>query len=166
MKIKLAKEKEDFLKCWEVVYELRPHLNREQYLTLMLYMIDEGYKLIYIEENGKGVSFCGYRVTTMLYRGRSIYIDDLCTLPEARGKGHARTLLNYVLREAKNEELQSIHLDSGYQRFDAHKLYLNFGFKMGSHHFEMDLQKSAELQVGESLEAVHNTTDVDSRNAA
>jgi GNAT superfamily N-acetyltransferase len=140
MEIKQAKEKEDFLKCWEVVHELRPHLDQEQYLTLILYMIDEGYKMIYIEENGKGISFCGYRQTTMLHRGRSIYIDDLCTLPEARSKGCGKVLLDYVLEEAKTEALQSIHLDSGHQRYDAHRLYLNFGFKITSHHFAMGVR--------------------------
>ena len=145
MKIKQAKEKEDYLKCWEVVHELRPHLDKEQYLTLILYMIDEGYRLIYLEENGKGVSFCGYRITTMLHRGRSIYIDDLCTLPEARGRGHAKSLLKYVLKEAKKEELKSIHLDSGHHRHDAHRLYLNFGFNITSHHFAMDLKSSLEV---------------------
>lgn len=140
MEIKQAKEKDDFLVCWEVVQELRPHLNQEQYLTLILYMIDEGYKMAYIEENGKGVSFCGYRVTTMLHRGRSIYIDDLCTLPEARGKGHAKALLDYILEETRAEELQSVHLDSGHHRHDAHRLYLNFGFKINAHHFAMDIK--------------------------
>ena len=140
MEIKQAKEKEDFLKCWEVVHELRPHLDQDRYLTLMLYMIDEGYKLIYIEESGRGVCFCGYRITTMLHRGRSIYVDDLCTLPEARGKGHAKALLNHVLKEAGKEELQSIHLDSGHHRHDAHRLYLNFGFKISSHHFAIELK--------------------------
>jgi ribosomal protein S18 acetylase RimI-like enzyme len=146
MEIKRAKEKEDFLKCWKVVHELRPHLDQERYLVLILHMIDEGYKLVYIEENGKGVSFCGYRLTTMLHRGRSIYIDDLCTLTEARGKGHGKALLDYVLEEAKKQELQSIHLDSGHQRHDAHRLYLNFGFNITSHHFAMELKSSMELQ--------------------
>jgi len=122
----------------------------------MLYMIDEGYKMIYIEENGKGVSFCGYRITTMLYRGRSIYIDDLCTLPEARGKGHAKALLDYVLLEAREEGLQSIHLDSGHHRYDAHRLYLNFGFKISSHNFEMNAKSSVAVpndEVSDTTEA-------------
>lgn len=140
MEIKTATEKEDFLKCWEVVHELRPHLDEDKYLTLMLYMLDEGYKMIYIEENGKAVSFCGYRITTMLHRGRSVYIDDLCTLPEVRGKGHGKALLDCVLKHAKKEELKSIHLDSGHHRHDAHRLYLNFGFKITSHHFAIDLE--------------------------
>jgi ribosomal protein S18 acetylase RimI-like enzyme len=135
MEINLATTKEDFLKCWDVVHELRPHLDQDRYLTLMLYMIDEGYKMIYIEVDGRAVSFCGYRPTTMLHRGRSIYIDDLCTLAEARGAGHATALLKYIFEEAKSEELESVHLDSGHQRFSAHKLYLNQGFRITSHHF-------------------------------
>lgn len=142
MEIKTAIEKEDFLKCWEVVHELRPHLDPDRYLTLMLYMLDEGYKMIYIEDEGKAVSFCGYRITTMLHRGRSIYIDDLCTLPEARGKGHGKALLDHVLKEAEKEELQSIHLDSGHHRHTAHRLYLNSGFKITSHHFAMEVKNS------------------------
>lgn len=139
MEIKEAKEKEDFLRCWDVVRELRPHLDPDQYLTLMLYMIDEGYKMIYIEEGGKPVSFCGYRRTTMLHRGRSVYIDDLCTLPSVRGKGYARALLEYVIDEARDEEFRSVHLDSGHFRYEAHRLYLNMGFRMTSHHFSLDL---------------------------
>jgi ribosomal protein S18 acetylase RimI-like enzyme len=139
MEIKMATAKEDFLRCWAVVHELRPHLNQDEYLTLMLYMIDEGYKMIYIQESGKAVSFCGYRVTTMLHRGRSIYIDDLCTLPEARGKGHGLALLDHVIKEARHLELQSVHLDSGHHRHAAHKLYLNAGFRITSHHFALEL---------------------------
>src|SRR5437763_16506921 len=101
MEVKEAKTKEDFTRCFEVVRELRPHLDLERYLVLVLYMIDEGYKMIYIEDNGRPISFCGYRYATMLHRGRSIYIDDLCSLPEARHKGHATILLRHVFQEAR-----------------------------------------------------------------
>jgi GNAT superfamily N-acetyltransferase len=157
MEIRQAKEKEDFLKCWEVVHELRPHLDQDRYLTLMLYMIDEGYKLIYVEEDGKAVSFCGYRLTTMLHRGRSIYIDDLATLKESTRKGHAKALLNWVLYHAREQELQSIHLDSGHHRHDAHRLYLNFGFKITSHHFAMELDNSPVLEDAD----IDNSTELE-----
>ena len=141
MEIKEATTKEDFLNCWDVVRELRPHLDLDQYLTLMLYMLDEGYKMIFIQEEGKCVSICGYRKTTMLHRGRSIYIDDLCTLAAARGKGHAKALIEYVINEAKKDELKSIHLDSGHHRHDAHRLYLNTKFKITSHHFAREVNE-------------------------
>jgi GNAT superfamily N-acetyltransferase len=139
MEIKQALSKEDFMNCWEAVHELRPHLTEDQYLHLVLHMLDESYRMLFIEWEGKAVSICGYRFVTMLHRGRSIYIDDLYTLEAARGKGCATTLLQHVINEARENNFQSVHLDSGPLRFDAHKLYLNKGFRITAHHFSLEL---------------------------
>lgn len=133
MQFREASEKEDFMKCWEVMQLLRPQLNLDRYLTLMLYMLDEGYRLIYLEESGKVVSICGYRYTTMLDRGRSISIDDLCTRPEDRGKGYATLLLNHVLDEATEEEMQGIYAGMAFNRYEAQKMFIMKGFKMTGH---------------------------------
>lgn len=139
MKIQYASTTEDYKKCWQVVKELRPHLSDQEYLEMISEMEKETYSIIFIEENGMAISFCGFRYVTMLHRGKSIYIDDLATLPQGRGKGYGATLLKFVINKAKAEMLQSIHLDSGHQRYEAHRLYLNHGFKITSHHFALDL---------------------------
>ena len=61
----------------------------------------------------------------------------LSTLPEARGQGHAGALLDWLLAEARARGCDEIHLDSGVQaeRWDAHRLYLNHGYAITSHHF-------------------------------
>jgi ribosomal protein S18 acetylase RimI-like enzyme len=141
MEIKTARAKEDYIACWTAVQHLRPHLDLERYLVLVLYMQDEGYRLIYIEEEGKVVAFCGYRPETMLHRGRSLYIDDLCTLPQARKKGYASRLLKQVFSVAEKEEYDSVHLDSGSHRHEAHRLYLNQGFDITSFHFARPVDK-------------------------
>ena len=123
--INIAKTEEDFKKCFEVMLSLRPHLTLELYLSLINNMKAENYYLAFIEENGKVLSACGFRYLTTLFEGKYIYIDDLSTLPEARGKGYAGALFDYVVNEAKEKGLSAIHLDSGHQRFDAHRLYLN-----------------------------------------
>lgn len=142
MEIRRASSKEEFTKCWEAMQLMRPCLGLEQYLVMNLYMHDEGYKLIYIEQHEKVVSFCGYRIQTMIHYGRSIYIDDVFTLPHARD--HATALLNYVLHQAKLANIQSIHVDSVHQRSEAHRLYMNHGFKIESHHFVLHLKSSEE----------------------
>ena len=142
MEIRKASSKEDFTKCWEAMQQLRPRLRLDEYLVLSLYMQDEGYKLIYIEEHDKALAFCGYRFQTMIHYGRSIYIDDVFTLPKARDQASA--LLNYVLQQAKLAGVQSIHLDSSYQHSEAHRLYMNHGFKIESHHFVLHLKTSEE----------------------
>lgn len=139
MNIKTAQTKEDFLKCFRVMHALRPHLTPELFLELLPKMQAENYSLIYIEENNEAFSACGFRYLTTLFDGRNIYIDDLSTLPEARGKGCAGELFDYVVAKAKSEGLKAVHLDSGHHRFDAHRLYLNKGMKIVNHHFKLEL---------------------------
>ena len=139
MQIKTAQTKEDFLKCFDVMQALRPHLTPELFLDLLQKMEAENYSLIFIEENEKAISACGFRYLTSLFDGRHIYIDDLSTLPEARGKGHAGMLFDFVVEKAKSENLKAVHLDSGHQRFVAHRLYLNKGMKIVNHHFKLEL---------------------------
>jgi GNAT superfamily N-acetyltransferase len=139
MQIKIAQTKEDYLKCFDVMQALRPHLTVESFLELISKMKDENYILLFIEENNKAISACGYRYLTTLFDGRYIYIDDLSTLPEARGKGYAGALFDFVVEKAKSENLKAVHLDSGHQRYDAHRLYLNKGMKIVYHHFRLEL---------------------------
>jgi GNAT superfamily N-acetyltransferase len=141
MRIQTVKSNADLLKCAEVILELRPHLKRKDLVDLYTRSKAEGFTIIFIEEKGRAVAFSGYRYQTMFYSGYTLYIDDLCTLPEQRGKGHAGALIDYIFEEAKSKGCDAVTLDSGYQRHKAHQLYLNKGFILASHHFHYKIEK-------------------------
>lgn len=140
MQIQIAITNEDILKCWEVMKTLRPHLIKEDFLPMVKEMMSEGYQLAYIEEDRKAAAAVGFRYQQYLYNGKHFYIDDLSTLPEYRGKGYGGMLLDYVGALAKERGFKVITLDSGYTRFDAHRLYLNKGFTLASHHFSKNIE--------------------------
>ena len=135
MEIKIATTEEDILECWDVIFVLRPHLIKEEFVSTVKEMFTEGYHLAYIEENGKALSAVGFRYLQYLYNGKHIYIDDLVSLPETRGKGYAGMLLEYVADIARNKGYKCVTLDSGHQRYTAHRLYLNKGYNIVAHHF-------------------------------
>ena len=135
MKIKICASDNDIAKCWQVIFELRPHLIESEFIDTVKKMMNEGYQLAFIEEDGKAAAAIGYRYLQYLYNGKHIYIDDLSTLPAARGKGYAGKLLDYVAAIAKEKGYKAVTLDSGYLRTDAHRLYLNKKFIMVAHHF-------------------------------
>ena len=137
--IKSATTAEDILKCWDVLFILRPHLIKATFVSTVQEMITEGYQLSYIEENGKAAAAIGFRYVQYLYNGKHFYIDDLSTLPESRGKGYGGMLLDDVTELAKEKGYACVTLDSGYTRFDAHRLYLNKGFVLAAHHFSKTL---------------------------
>jgi GNAT superfamily N-acetyltransferase len=99
----------------------------------------EGYRLLGAFEDGvaEALGVAGFRIVHNLAWGEHVYIDDLSTLPEARGRGHATALLNWVFEEGRRSGVKQLHLDSavGPARADAHRLYLNSGYTIASHHF-------------------------------
>ncbi len=136
MTIQKAVTDTDILKCWKALHELRPHLSESSFLQTIQEMILEGFQLAFIEgKDGVALAIIGFRYLQFTYNGKHFYIDDLSTLPEARGKGYAGLLIDYVFSLAKEKGYQVVTLDSGHQRHDAHRLYLNKGFTIASHHF-------------------------------
>jgi GNAT superfamily N-acetyltransferase len=99
----------------------------------------EGYRLVGAFEEGErsAVAVGGFRLAHNLAWGRHLYVDDLSTLEAARGRGHGRALLDWIASEAAALGCDQVHLDSGVglDRADAHRLYLNAGFVIASHHF-------------------------------
>lgn len=140
-KIHCAKTEQDILKCTPVMSALRPQLNIENILPIITGMMSRGYNLIYIMDNDIVVAASGYRFSEHLAWGKAIYIDDLITLPDSRKLGNARLLLDYIFEEARIHHCAQVHLDSGCipARYDAHRLYLRYGFNITSHHFAMNV---------------------------
>ncbi len=99
----------------------------------------EGYRLAAAFEDGeeRAVAVAGFRSGHAIAWGHYLYVDDLSTLPEARGRGHGRALLEWLLEEAGRLGCGQLHLDSGVglDRADAHRLYLNAGMVISAHHF-------------------------------
>ena len=104
----------------EVLHELRAHRHVDEIPALIDAQRAEGYRVV----DDVIVAAAGFRLSTNLALGRAIYIDDLVTLPRARGAGHARSLLEWIVTEAIRLGCSRVHLDSATHRHPAHRLYL------------------------------------------
>jgi GNAT superfamily N-acetyltransferase len=104
----------------------------------------EGYRLVaaFEEEEPDAVAVAGFRTGHNIAWGHFIYVDDLSTRPDARRRGHGRALLDWLLEEARHLGCDQLHLDSGVglERSDAHRLYLNAGLVIASHHFARQVE--------------------------
>lgn len=100
-----------------------------------------GYRLAGVAVDGEVLSVVGFRQAWSTAWGDHVYIDDLSTLPEARGRGHAAALLEWVFDEARRLGCEAVHLDSGVgaDRAAAHRLYMRHGMAITAHHFTISL---------------------------
>jgi GNAT superfamily N-acetyltransferase len=101
-----------------------------------------GYRLV-ASFDGEEVAAAaaGFRTGDSLAWRHYLYVDDLVTLPAFRGRGHAKALLDWLLEEARRLGCDQLHLDSGSQRYDAHRQYLKHGFDIRGFHFGMPVDR-------------------------
>jgi len=128
------------LDCYDVMSQLRPHVARADFLATVRAMQADGLRLACRREDGRVVAVAGYRVSSNLFCGRHLYVDDLVTAESARSKGHGRALLAWLRARAVEEDCDVFHLDSGVQRKRAHAFYLREGLELAGYHFSERLK--------------------------
>lgn len=136
---KRATTNEEIESCFSVISQLRPHLVQDSFLNQVREMEGEGYNLAYIEENGEIVSVAGYRIASTLFMGKNLYVDDLVTSEDNRSNGYGERMMQWLRELALENECNYLHLDSGTQRYSAHKFYLRQGLNIASFHFSEKL---------------------------
>jgi GNAT superfamily N-acetyltransferase len=121
--------------------QLRPHLTRATFLArVRRQRRAQGYTLICLQEDGEPRALAGYRTADFLAWGRTLYIDDLVTDARHRGRGYGGQLLAWLVARARAADCDEVHLDSGVQRYAAHRIYHAFRFEIRSHHFSLRLK--------------------------
>ena len=73
------------------------------------------------------------------FNGKYMYVDDLVTNSDDRSKGFGKLLFDWLVAVAKEKGCEALTLDSGVQRFGAHRFYLANRMDIVSHHFFLRL---------------------------
>lgn len=139
MQIFLATSSEDVTSAFSVMTQLRPHLSERQFVDQVNEQMLEGYQLLIALDNDLVCGVAGFVINRKLAFGKHIYVDDLVTLNEQRSKGVGNAILRWLQNYAKTQECKEIHLDSGVQRFSAHRFYFRENFHISSYHFRLSV---------------------------
>lgn len=138
--MEIARTDAQIMDCFEVMKQLRPLLKEQTWLETVRGMQGEGYRLAYLATDGRVVTVAGFYLCHKLsVNGKSLYVYDLSTDERYRSMGFGKRLLQDLKDLARSQGCESIELDSGVQRFGAHRFYLREGFHISSHHFACKL---------------------------
>ncbi|MFF3022418.1 GNAT family N-acetyltransferase [Gottfriedia sp. NPDC057948] len=137
--VNIMKSSSDILKTFQTVSQLRPQLREEEFVNTINRLINtNNYHLVAVIENDEVTAVAGYRVTESLAWGKYFYVDDLIASENHRKMGYAQLLWNWLIHEAKQNNCEQFHLDSGVQRYDAHRFYLKNKLNITCHHFQLN----------------------------
>ena len=140
MKIALAETEADIARCYPVMAELRPHLSATEFAARVQKQQATGFRLAYLEEAGEVRAVAGFRYLETLAWGKILYVDDLVAAPAQRSRGYGGKLFDWLVALAKQNDCAEFHLDSGVQRFGAHRFYLTRRMDIICHHFALRLK--------------------------
>lgn len=137
--VRIARSDQEIERCFRVMQQLRPHLQEAEFLPTVRRLQVSGFQLAFLEDQGQVRAAAGFRFIDNLFSGRILYVDDLVTDVGSRSKGYGKTLLAWLVEQAKGMGCSHLELDSGVQRFDAHRFYVANRMVISSHHFRLKL---------------------------
>ena len=140
MRPAVAESDADVARCAPVMLELRPHLADRDFVATVRRQQAAGYKLAYLEADGVVRTVAGFRFMDTLCCGKILYVDDLVTRAADRSAGYGGRMFDWLVEQARAAGCDEFHLDSGVQRFDAHRFYLCRGMNIVWHHFSLKLE--------------------------
>ena len=125
---------------FDVMRQLRPQLERDEYVpTIRSLMASDGARLMALWDEGEVRAVALYRIMTMLYCGRLLYIDDLVADERVRSRGYGAQLLSRLKEEGRALGCNQIQLISRVTREQAHRFYFREGFGIECFHFRAEL---------------------------
>jgi GNAT superfamily N-acetyltransferase len=142
MEVKVAQNDAELERCFPVMVQLRPKLTAQSFMEqVKRQQAREGYQLAYVEDAGEVRALAGFRFQEMLFRGWHMYVDDLITDEGGRSHGYGAALFDWLVARARQEGCVGLDLDSGVQRFAAHRFYFRQRMHISSYHFSLSLDE-------------------------
>jgi GNAT superfamily N-acetyltransferase len=126
---------DDIPKLIPAFRDLRPHRSEAELASMLPTLFREGYQVAFVGDEQMAYSVLGFRILTFLFSGKTLYIDDLSTANDHRKHGYAALLFEWAKEYARRNDCEHFSLDSGFQRRDAYRFYLNQGLFVESLHF-------------------------------
>ena len=140
-RIVVATTQEEIRRCYPVLHDLRSHLvDEKEFMECVARQQKQGYQLAFLESEGEVRAAAGYRFLESLFSGKNLYVDDLVTRDADRSCGYGGQLLDWLVDLARTSNCETLELDSGVQRFDAHRFYFSKRMSISSYHFRIKLE--------------------------
>ncbi len=143
MEVHLINSDSELVAVAKVLLQLRPQYSLKTLVSQIKTQQKQGYQIAYVKSDNNILCVAGFVIGEKLAWGKHIYIDDLVTNEQYRSTGVGAFLIAWFKAYCKEIGCRQLHLDSGVQRFPAHRFYLREGFDIASHHFSnTDIHRS------------------------
>lgn len=144
--LRTVESDEDYRASFAVMHALRPHLaDAASFAQQARRQAAQGYRLLAAWESGQDgqggrvQALAGYRLQENLLYGRFLYVDDLVTAADARGRGLGAALIDALRTEAREQACAHLVLDTALANSLGQRFYYRQGLLAAGMHFRQSL---------------------------
>jgi GNAT superfamily N-acetyltransferase len=126
--LRQAHSSDELAACFPVISVLRPRLKDvAEWVERALDMAADGYRVLAAWDGDRVSAVAGYRTMENLIHGHFLYVDDLVTAEDQRGKGLGAALLKELSAIALDQGCQRLVLDTAATNTHARRFYKREG---------------------------------------
>lgn len=123
---------------YDLIYQLGYPNSKEEYLELLTPMVRKGYKQIALWLDGNCVGIAGFWMSTKLFSGKYMDVDNVIVDKAYRGLGIGENLMLWLEEHAMRNNCKTIVLDAFKENEPAHKFYHKLDYIIKGFHFTKD----------------------------
>ncbi len=135
MIVRELKTLEEMLPHLDILRELYPKLELENYRSMLENMIPNNYSQVGVFNDNECIAISGYWLGTKLWCGPYLELDNVIVCQSARGTGAGKLIQNYLEEKAIALNCHIMVLDAYTNNFKAHRFYYNQGYSPKGFHF-------------------------------
>jgi ribosomal protein S18 acetylase RimI-like enzyme len=135
VEIRVLTQKPEMEPLYPLIRQLSPGVSEERYVHLLDDMLAHGYRMAAVFENGACIGLSGFWVSTKIYSGRYMELDNVVIDIAHRSRGIGKMLYDFLLDIALQEGCEIIMLDAYLENEKAHTFYEREGFVKRGYHF-------------------------------
>src|SRR5579872_7360297 len=120
--------------------KLHPSMDPEKVRTLLAEMFNlPTYHCFGLWQDGKLVAMSNGWITVRIYSGKQLEVDNVIVDPDLRSQGVGKYFFQQIDNWAKENQCNTIELNTFVANSKSHKFYFNEGYKILGFHFQKAL---------------------------
>ena len=133
--IRVLTQKSEMLPLFPLIRQLSPKVTEERYAHMLDDMLAHGYRMAAVFDEGECLGLSGFWVSTKIYSGRYMELDNVVIDAAHRSRGIGKMLYDFLYEIAVQEGCEMLMLDAYLENEKAHAFYERAGFVKKGFHF-------------------------------
>lgn len=123
-----------------LLHVLNPAISDEILAGRLLAMVAQDYRCVGIFDGEQLIGCAGLWILVKYYVGKHLEVDNVIILPEYRGQGIGKRLMQWIYDYARENDCEASELNCYIVNAEGQKFWMNEGYRVIGFHYQKKLE--------------------------